>query len=66
MMLPNIWLEQKVVKENRHVENLVNEMSDTVAKMNYYALQAELDQVKHENSKVDLVGARFGDGFNHS
>ena len=38
--------------------NVMNDMSNNAAKMNYHALLAEFDQEELENCKVGLVGAR--------
>ena len=39
---------------------LMNEMRNTVAKMNYYASLVELDQEEIKNFEVILVGAIVG------
>ena len=44
----------------------MDEMSNIVDKMNYYALLIELDQEEIKICKIDIVGAGLGSGFNHT
>ena len=44
----------------------MNNMGNTAAKMNYYALLVKLDQKDFKNCKVGLVDAGLGGEFSHT
>ena len=44
----------------------MDQMGNTAAEVNYYALFMEWNQEEIENYEVGLVGAGLGGGFNHN